>query len=63
MREKLKWKASIDGYFLHMIDGDSSDFTWFMYVKKKRDETGQPNKQRYLLYVAMNCKPQNSYKK
>lgn len=46
-----------------MIDGDSSDFTWFMYVKKKRDETGQPNKQRYLLYVAMNCKPQNSYKK
>lgn len=35
MREKLKWKASIDGYFLYMIDGDSSDFTWFIYVKKK----------------------------
>lgn len=66
MREKLKWKASIDGYFLHMIDGDSNDFTWFIYVKKKEiklvNETSNDTYFTLLWIVNQEIHIKNNYK-
>lgn len=62
------WEKSWNGK-LQLMD---IFYIWLMEIQailhdsceEKRDKTGQPNKQRYLLYVAMNCKIhiKNNYK-
>lgn len=67
----------VKSYWVNERKAEMESFNWWIFFtydwfkrfymihicEEKRDKTGQRNKQRYLLYVVMNCKPRNSYKK